>query len=40
VEGFEENGSPLLDTTDFVLQHGNRESGEDVTTAICSALTA
>jgi hypothetical protein len=40
VEGFEENGSPLLETTDFVLQHGNRESGEDVTTAICSALTA
>jgi hypothetical protein len=40
VEGFEENGSPLLEITDFVLQHGNRESGEDVNAAICSALTA
>jgi predicted aconitase with swiveling domain len=39
VEGFEENGSPLLEITDFVLQHGNRESGDDVNAAICSALT-
>jgi hypothetical protein len=40
VEGFEENGSPLLEVTDFVLAHGNRESGEDVNAAICSVLTA
>jgi hypothetical protein len=40
VEGFEENGSPLLEITDFVREHGNRESGEDITAAICSALTA
>jgi hypothetical protein len=40
VEGFEENGSPLLEITDFVLEHGNRESGDDVTAAICTALTA
>jgi hypothetical protein len=39
VEGFEENGSPLLEITDFVLAHGNRSSGEDITAAICSALT-
>jgi hypothetical protein len=39
VKGFEENGSPLLEITDFVLQHGNRESGDDVNAAICSALT-
>jgi hypothetical protein len=39
VEGFEENGSPLLEITDFVLEHGNRESGEDVNAAICTALT-
>jgi hypothetical protein len=40
VEGFEENGSPLLEVTDFVLEHGNRSSGDDITAAICSALTA
>jgi hypothetical protein len=40
VEGFDDNGSPQLETTDFVLQHGNRESGEDVNAAICSVLTA
>jgi hypothetical protein len=40
VEGFEENGSPLLEITDFVLARGNRSSGEDITAAICSALTA
>jgi hypothetical protein len=40
VEGFEENGSPLLEITDFVLAHGNRESGDDVNAAICAALTA
>ena len=40
VEGFDDNGSPLLEITDFVLAHGNRESGEDVNAAICSALTA
>lgn len=40
VEGFDENGSPLLEITDFVLEHGNREGGEDVNAAICSALTA
>jgi hypothetical protein len=40
VEGFDENGSPLLETTDFVVAHGNRASGEDVTTAICSALNS
>lgn len=40
VEGFEANGSPLLEFTDFVLAHGNRSSGDDITAAICSALTA
>jgi len=39
VEGFAPNGSPLIEITDFVLDHGNRESGDDVTAAICSALT-
>jgi hypothetical protein len=39
-EGFDENGSPQLEITDFVLEHGNRESGDDVTAAICKALTA
>jgi hypothetical protein len=40
VEGFDENGSPQLEITDFVLEHGNRESGDGVTAAICTALTA
>jgi predicted aconitase with swiveling domain len=40
VEGFDENGSPQLEITDFVREHGNRESGDDVTAAICTALTA
>jgi hypothetical protein len=39
VEGFEDNGSPLLEFTDFVLARGNRSSGEDITAAICAALT-
>jgi hypothetical protein len=40
VEGFDENGSPQLEITDFVREHGNRERGDDVTAAICTALTA
>jgi hypothetical protein len=40
VEGFEENASPVLAITDFVREHGNRESGEDITAAIRSAPTA
>ena len=40
VEGIDENGSTQLEITDFVLEHGNRESGDDVTAAICTALTA
>jgi hypothetical protein len=40
VFGFEENGSPLLEFHDIVLEHGNSESGEAVAAAVCSALTA
>jgi hypothetical protein len=40
VEGIDENGSPQLEITDFVREHGNREGGDDVTAAICTALTA
>ena len=42
VTGFDENGSPQIEL-DFddgiLLQHGNRESGEDIIAAICAALT-
>jgi len=40
VFGFEENGSPLLDFREILVEHGNRESGEDVMAAVCGALTA
>ena len=40
VLGFEENGSPLLEFEDVLVEHGNRESGEDVAAAVCGALTA
>ena len=42
VFGFDENGSPLLDfeTGELLVEHGNRESGEDVVAAVCGALTA
>jgi hypothetical protein len=40
VFGFEENGSPLLEFGEILVEHGNRESGEDVVAAVCGALTA
>jgi hypothetical protein len=40
VFGFEENGSPLLDFREVVVEHGNRATQEEVTAAICGALTA
>jgi predicted aconitase with swiveling domain len=42
VEGFDEFGIPLIDfeTAELVVEHGNRESGEDVAAAICGTLTA
>jgi hypothetical protein len=42
VFGFEENGSPLLDFTEaeLLVEHGNRESQEDINAAVCGALTA
>ena len=40
VEGFDENGSPILNFEQLVVEHGNRESQEDIFAAICGALTA
>jgi predicted aconitase with swiveling domain len=42
VEGFDEFGIPLIDfeTAELVVEHGNRESFEDVAAAICGTLTA
>jgi hypothetical protein len=42
VFGFDENGSPLLDfeTAELLVEHGNRESQEDINAAVCGALTA
>jgi hypothetical protein len=40
VFGFEENGSPLLDFREVVVEHGNRATQEEITAAICGALTA
>ena len=40
VFGFEENGSPLLDFGDVLIERGNRASGEDIVAAVCDALTA
>jgi hypothetical protein len=40
VHGFESNGSPLLSFEELVLEHGNREDGDDAAAAVCAALTA
>jgi hypothetical protein len=42
VEGFDEFGIPQIDfeTAEAVVEHGNRESGEDIAAAICGTLTA
>ena len=40
VDGFEENGSPLLSFGDVLVERGNRESSEDIAAAVCEALSA
>jgi hypothetical protein len=40
VFGFDENGSPLLEFGEVLVEHGNFESGEDIEAAVCGALTA
>jgi hypothetical protein len=40
VTGFDEYGSPELEVTDLLADLGNRNSFDDVTAAVCSALTA
>lgn len=40
VFGFDENGIPLLDFQEVLLQHGNFQSSEDINAAVCGALTA
>jgi hypothetical protein len=40
VEGFDEFGIPIVEFTDLLVEHGNFESQEDVSAAICGALTA
>jgi hypothetical protein len=39
VTGFDEFGIPLVDFVEEIADRGNRESEEDVTAAICDALT-
>jgi hypothetical protein len=40
VFGFDENGLPLLDFREVLVEHGNRATGEEIVTAICGPLTA
>jgi hypothetical protein len=40
VEGFDEFGIPIVEFTDLLVEHGNFESQEDISAAICGALTA
>ena len=39
--GFDEFGVPLVffESFDVLVEHGNRESGEDILAAVCGALT-
>jgi hypothetical protein len=39
VTGFDEFGIPEVDFVDIIADRGNRNSGDEITAAICSALT-
>jgi hypothetical protein len=39
VTGFDEFGIPLVEPTEVIADRGNRNSGEEITAAICAALT-